>query len=105
MPMLPAQQLIVHQRPIRLRHLAGVIVNPKGETVAYASVELRNATDNHLLASAFADGNGKFLFADRKRGDQLQIRVSLKGFNPVQYSISEARIGEERIRVVLPPLQ
>ena len=100
--MLSAQKLIVHEKPVRLRHLAGATVDPTGLTIPYAMIELRDAKDHHMLASTFADANGKFFFADKKHGEQFEIRVSLAGFKIVQYTVSMARIGKEHLRVVLP---
>jgi len=98
---LHGTQLIVHEKPIRLRHIAGTIVDRSGMTIPYALVELRDAGDQHVMASTYADGYGKFFFADRKHGENLNIRISLAGFDPAQYSISIAKIGKERFRAVL----
>ena len=87
---LHAQADVVHANPIRLRHLVGTVVDSKGLAIAYSAIELRDAQSHQVLATTFADGNGKFFFADRKRGDQLELRISLTGFKSVQYTIQIA---------------
>jgi hypothetical protein len=99
---LHAQGLIVHAKPVRLRHLSGMVVDPTGVTVPYTLIELRDATDHHVLASTFGDGNGKFSFEDRKRGTKFEIRVSRAGFQSVQYAVVIGIMGSEHIRVILP---
>jgi len=94
---------IIHQKPIKVHHLAGTVVDPKGFTVEYAAIELRDAKDHHSIATTFADANGKFYFADRKRGEQLEIRASQKGFQTVQYTVDIGTFGEMHIRIVLSP--
>jgi hypothetical protein len=98
---VPAQEVVEHPKPVRLRHINGVVVNAVGNSIPYALIELRDATDHHVLATNFADGNGKFSLPDRKRGEQLEIRASIAGFKSAQYAISMALIGKERLRVVL----
>jgi len=99
---LPAQQLIIHEKPIRLRHLSGTVVDPTGASVAYTLIELRDPADHHILATTFGDAKGKFSFDDKQRGTKLEIRVSCKGFQIVQYEIAMGILGSEHIRVVLP---
>ena len=98
-----ATQLIIHERPIRLRHIAGTIVDAKGMTVPYASIELRDPGDQHVMRSTYADGNGRFSFEDRKHGETIEIRISLAGYDTAQYTILTARIGKEHMRVVIQP--
>lgn len=100
---LHAQELIIHQRQLHLRHIQGVIVDSTGATVEYAVVELRDAKDHHVIASTFADGRGKFAFEDKKRRTQWEVRASLKGFNMVQYSLKITRFGDNKMRLVLTP--
>jgi len=106
-PRLPHLQrkTVVEDKPIRLRHIAGVIVDQKGLFIAYPAVELRDANDHHVIATNFADGNGRFSFADRKPGEHLEIRFSMKGFQPVQYTIDVARIGHGSMKAVMPAAQ
>lgn len=92
-------------KPLRLRHIAGVIVDPKGLFIAYPAVELRDANDHHVIATSFADGNGRFHFEDRKPGEQLEIRFSMKGYQPVQYTINMARVGHASMKAVMPVAQ
>jgi hypothetical protein len=99
---LHAQGPIVHEKPIRLRHLSGTVVDTTGAAVAYTMIELCDAKDHHVLASTFGDAKGKFFFDDKKRGTKLEIRVSRAGFQIVQYAIVLGTIGKEHIRVVLP---
>jgi len=90
----------VHEKPIRLRHLSGRIVDTKGLALPYAFVELRTSDDRPLY-STYADGNGHFSFSDRKRGELLELKVSLKGFTPLQDNVQIARIGGNTIRIPL----
>ncbi len=99
---LRAQNEMVHEKPLRLRHLSGVIVDQKGLFIPYPAVELRDANDHHVIATTFADGNGRFSFADRKPGERLEIRFTRKGYQPVQYTIDLARIGHETMKAVMP---
>lgn len=94
---------IVHQKPIKVRHLAGTVVDPKGFTIEYAKIELLDVKDHHSIVSTFADANGKFYFADRKRGEQLELRASKKGFQIVRYTVNIGTFGESHLRMVLPP--
>jgi hypothetical protein len=96
-----AQEVVEHPKPVQLRHIHGVVVNAAGNSIPYALIELRDAGDHHVLATNFADGNGKFSLPDRKRGEQLEIRASIAGFKAAQYAISMAIVGKERLRVVL----
>jgi hypothetical protein len=95
------QQTIVHERQLHLHHIQGVVVDRTGNTVEYAVVELCDPKDHHVIASTFADGNGKFAFEDRKRHTILEIRASAPGFNPVQYTIKMTRFGDSKMHVVL----
>jgi hypothetical protein len=99
---LAAQQEIINEKPVRLRHFSGAIVDARGMTVEYALIELRDPKDHHVLASTFADGNGKFAFADRKHGESVELRVSNKGFNTVQYTVFLSEFGAMHWRVKLP---
>lgn len=96
------QEIIVHEKSIRLKHLAGTVVDAKGSSIEYALIELRDAGNHQVIASTFADAQGKFSFADRKRSDKLEIRASRAGFNVVQYSISIGTLGKGHLRIVLP---
>ncbi len=93
---------IVHEKPLKVRHLAGTVVDPTGASIEYAEVELHDSGDHRLLASTFADAQGRFSFADRKRSEKLEIRARSKGFNAVQYSVLMATFGREHLRIVLP---
>ena len=94
-------QDVIHEKPIRLHHLEGTVVDRKGLAVPYSSIEMRDAKDHKVLATTFADANGKFFFADRKHGEQLEIRVSLKGFNTTQYTVFLSHFGKSHLRAVL----
>lgn len=96
---------VAEDKPVRLRHVAGRIVDQRGFAIPYPAVELRDGNDHHVIATTFADGNGRFSFADRKPGEQLEIRFSMKGYNPVQYTIELARIGHEKMKAVMPVAQ
>ena len=93
---------VVHAKAVRLRHLSGTVVDPKGMSVEYAFIELLNSADHRVIATTYADAQGKFSFADHKRGELLEVRASRKGFNSVQYTVSIAVVGKEHLRVVLP---
>jgi hypothetical protein len=99
---LHAQELVVHEKPVRLRHLSGIVVDSTGAGVAYSLIELRDVKDHHVVASTFGDAKGKFFFDDRKYGKRVEIRVSLAGFNMVQYSVVLKRFGQTQLRAVLP---
>lgn len=101
LPRLP-HKAAVEDKPVRLRHLAGRIVDQRGFAIPYPAVELRSADDHHVIATTFADANGHFSFADHKPGERLEIRCWLKGYNPVQYTIELARIGHESMKAVMP---
>jgi len=101
---LPAQDIYAHQKTVKLRHLTGFVVDPKGFPVAYAAIELRSAKDHQVIATTFADAKGKFFFRDLKRGTRLDIRASLKGYNIVQYPVAVGRIGKTELRMVLVPI-
>lgn len=95
------QVVIVHERPVHVRHFAGTVVDSKGMTVEYATVELRDPRDHRVLASTFADGKGNFLFDDKKYGKRVEIRAFQKGFNVVQYTVMRRPFGDLHIRMVL----
>ncbi|HTJ30751.1 MAG TPA: carboxypeptidase-like regulatory domain-containing protein [Acidobacteriaceae bacterium] len=91
----------VENKSLRLRHIAGVIVDQKGLFIPYPAIELRDANDHHVIATSFADGNGRFHFEDRKPGEVLEIRFSVKGYQPAQYTIDVVRIGHESMKAVM----
>jgi hypothetical protein len=105
--LVPAQaqsaEDVIHEKPIRLHHLAGRVVDRKGIAIPYSAIEMRDAKDHHMLATTFADANGNFSFADRKHGEKLELRISLKGFNTSQYTVYLEFFGNERLRAVLSP--
>ena len=96
-------QLIVHEKPVRLRHIAGTIIDRRGMTVPYALIELRDPGDQHVMRSTYADGNGKFSFEDRKHGETIEMRITLAGYDTAQYTVSIARFGKEHMRAVIQP--
>ncbi len=98
---LQAQDVIVHSQPVHVRHFAGTVVDSRGMTVEYATVELRDAKTHRVLASTFADGRGAFSFDDRKYGKRIEIRAFQKGFEPAQYTLMLRPFADERMRVVL----
>jgi hypothetical protein len=95
------QTVIVHEVPLHARHFAGTVVDSKGMTVKYATVELRDPKDHHVLASTFADGNGFFSFDDKKYGKRVEIRAFQKNFNVAQYTVMRRPFGDVHIRLVL----
>ena len=101
-PRLP-HKTVVEDKPLRLRHIAGVVVDQKGLFIAYPAVELRDGNDHRVIATTFADGNGHFHFEDRKPGELLEIRFSIKGYQPSQYTIQVARVGHETMKAVMAP--
>ena len=98
---LCAEELIFREKQIKLHHLAGTVVDPAGFPIEYATVELRDPKDNHVIASTFADAQGRFSFADHKRGEHLAIRASNRGFNIVQYNVVIRELGKSKLRVIL----
>jgi len=97
-----AQQAVIHQKQVKLHHLIGAVVDQRGFPVEYAVVELCDPSNHHVLASTFADAQGRFSFADQKRGTQLEIRTSQKGFNTTIYEVMVREFGRSKIRIVLP---
>jgi hypothetical protein len=95
------QEVIVHESPLHVRHFAGTVVDSRGMTVEYATVELRDPRDHRVLASTFADGKGNFIFDDKKYGKRVEIRAFQKGFNIVQYTVMRRPFGDMHIRLVL----
>ena len=95
------QEVIAHETPLHVRHFAGTVVDSKGMTVEYATVELRDPRDHHVLATTFADGKGNFSFDDKKYGKRVEIRAFQKGFNITQYTVILKPFGDVHIRVVL----
>jgi hypothetical protein len=93
---------VIHAKALRLRHLSGTVVDQKGMSVEYAFIELLNSADHRVLATTYADAQGKFSFADHKRGELFEVRASRKGFNSVRYTVSIAIVGKEHLRMVLP---
>ena len=96
-----ATETVVHERQIKLHHLTGVIVDPRGFPVEYAVVELCDPNDHHVLASTFADAQGRFSFADQKRGHKFEIRASSHNFNLTIYNVVIRELGKSKIRIVL----
>ena len=94
-------EVIVHESPLHVRHFAGTVVDAKGMTVEYATVELRDPRDHHVLATTFADGKGNFNFDDKKYGKRVEIRAFQKGFNIAQYTVMRRPFGDVHIRLVL----
>jgi len=79
-----------------------MVVDRTGAPIEYAEIQLRDPADHPMLASTFADAKGRFAFADKKRGTQLEIRVSRNGFNILQYTLTIVAFGRDKIRVMLP---
>ncbi len=94
-------EVVVHQRPIHVRHFAGKIVDVKGMTVEYATVELHDLKTHRLLASTFADGKGYFAFDDKKYGKRIELRVIQKGFDVAVYTVMLKPFGDQQIRLVI----
>jgi uncharacterized GH25 family protein len=97
-----AQYEVVHAKPIKVKHLSGVVVDPRGATVEYAEIQLLDHTNHHMLASTFADAKGAFSFPDKQRGTWLEVRVLKDGFNRVQYTVHIGFFGRDRMRLILP---
>ena len=93
LPALGQDTVVVHERPVHARHFAGTVVDAKGMWVEYATVELRSPKDHHLLASTYADGNGRFAFDDKKYGKVIEVRVMRKGFAATQYTVVRKPFG------------
>ena len=95
------QEVIAHEIPLHVRHFAGTVVDSKGMTVEYATVELHDVRNHRMLATTFADGKGNFSFDDKKYGKRVEIRAFQKGFNIVQYTVMRRPFGDIHIRLVL----
>jgi hypothetical protein len=89
---------VVHAKPVRVRQLAGTVVDPAGMTVEYAKVELRDPTDHHVRASTFADAKGNFAFPDHKRGEWWEVEILANGFHPTRYTVRLVIWGREKLR-------
>jgi hypothetical protein len=94
---------VVHNQPLHVRHFSGTIVDAKGMTIEYATVELRDPKTHRVLASTFADGKGFFAFDDKKYGKRIELRVAQKGFTATQYTAMLRPFGDEHIHLVLSP--
>jgi hypothetical protein len=92
---------VIHGRPLHVRHFSGTIVDARGMTVEYATVELRDPKTHRVLASTFADGKGFFSFDDKKYGKRVELRAVQKGFNATQYTAMLRPFGDEHIHMVL----
>jgi hypothetical protein len=92
---------ITYAKLVHVQHLNGTVVDQIGNAVDFATVELRDANDHHVIESTFADGNGKFSFQDRKHGEHLEIQASRAGFNPVRYEVEIVHFSVSRLRIVL----
>jgi hypothetical protein len=92
---------VVHTLPLHVRHFSGTIVDARGMTIEYATVELRDPKTHRVLASTFADGKGFFAFDDKKYGKRVELRVVQKGFTAAQYTAMLRPFGDEHIRMVL----
>ena len=98
---MSARQTVAQQKLVKLHHLVGTVVDKRGFPVEYAVVELCDPSNHAVLASTFADAQGRFSFADRRRGTQLEIRASQKGFNITTYEIVVREFGKSKLRVIL----
>ena len=98
-------EVTVYERLIHVRHFAGTIVDQRGMTVEYATVELRSPKDHHLLASTYADGRGFFTFDDKKYGKRVVLRVIQKNFNMAQYNAILRPFGDEHLRLKITAAQ
>lgn len=100
---LPAQgnEEVVHAKPLHVLHFEGTVVDSRGMTVEYATVELRDPKTHRLLASTFADGKGHFAFDDKKYGKQIELRAIQKGFNIATYTAERKPFGDLHLRLVL----
>ena len=92
-------EVMVYEQPIHTRHFSGTIVDQRGMTVEYATVELRSPKDHHVLASTFADGRGFFTFDDKKYGKRVLLRVIQKNFDMAQYTAILRPFGDEHLRL------
>jgi hypothetical protein len=98
---LGAKHSTANDKPILITHLRGTVVDKTGNAVDFATVELRDANDHHIIESTFADGNGKFSFQDRKHGEHLEIQASRAGFNITRYEVEIVRFSIAHLRIVL----
>jgi hypothetical protein len=94
-------EVITHARPLHVRHFAGTVVDPRGLTVEFATIELRDPRDHRLLATTFADENGFFSFDDKKYGKMVELRAYQKNFKVADYTAVRKPFGDVHIRLVL----
>ena len=92
---------VVDDQPIHVRHFSGTVVDSRGMTVEYATVEVHNAKTHQLLASTFADSKGYFTFDDKKYGKKIELRILQKGFKPVQYTALLRPFGDQHLRLTI----
>jgi hypothetical protein len=92
-------EVAFYEHPMHVRHFSGTVVDQRGMTVEYATVELRSPKDHRVLASTFADGRGFFAFDDKKYGKRVLLRVIQKNFDMVQYTAVLRPFGEEHLRL------
>jgi hypothetical protein len=97
-----AQFLIIHEKPVHLRHVTGVVIDQAGSPIPAAKVELRAVVDHHVLASTITDAEGRFTFPRKRVSTLLELRTSCKNFQIVQYTISVRWIARGKIKIVLP---
>ena len=97
-----AQNVIVHQKPVHLRHISGVVVDPTGSAIPGAKVELRSAADHHVLQTLFADAQGHFAFPDGLASESVELRASHDLFQIVQYTVALRWFAHGQLRIVLP---
>jgi hypothetical protein len=96
------QSLIVHQRPVHLRRLAGSVIDPSGSPIPGARIEIQSAADHRVLFSAISDSAGRFSFTNDAVPSPAELLVSHDLFQPVQYVVVLRWFAHGQLRIVLP---
>jgi hypothetical protein len=95
-------QIVEIERPFRAHHLAGVVVDPSGATVAGAMVDDCDPTFSRVLGSATSDADGNFAFPLAKIGSTHYLSFHARGFNPLRITVKVRYFAREKLIVKLP---
>lgn len=96
------QKPIIYDKPVRLRHLVGTVLEPRGFTVEHAKLELWDPQSRKLIQTTFSNPFGSFGFTNPDSLKELEIHVSCQGYQSVQYTVELNHHGAKELRVTLP---
>jgi hypothetical protein len=80
--------VFIHEKPVHLRHISGVVVDQTGSVIPDAKIELRSAADHHVLLSVATDAQGRFAFPGAAMSEPVELRAFRDGFQTVQYTVA-----------------